>query len=164
MRFAIITGFLAWAAVSAGSAPAQNQNPPAAPAVERTILAGTKLPDLTAQQVSFCPLSVTILANAASHIAAGSNAIFYQLGGSIEIMTAGATKTLATGEAMFVAGGHEVFMKAVGDGPSRSLHFCAGPGRGFRFAYRDRAGRCHRAVPHACSNPRPQAGDLRGSI
>jgi hypothetical protein len=79
---------------------------PAAPAVERTILASTQLPDLTAQPVSFCALSVTIPANAASHIMAGSTAILYQLGGSTEIATAGATKTLAPGEALFVAGGH----------------------------------------------------------
>src|ERR1700693_4765838 len=128
MRFAIIAAALAWAAISAGPAPAQN--PPAAPAVQRTILAGTKLPDLAAGPVAFCALSVTIPANAASHIAAGSNAIFYQLGGSTEITTAGATKTLAAGEAMFVAGGHEVFMKAVGDDPSRSLQFVVFPDAG----------------------------------
>src|ERR1700693_238655 len=96
---------------------------PAAPSVERTVLAATKLPDLTAQPVSFCGLSVTIPANAASHIIAGSNAILYQLGGSTEIATGGTTKTLGPGEALFVAGGHEVFLKAVGDEPSRSLHF-----------------------------------------
>src|ERR1700693_1362126 len=51
MRFAIIAAALAWAAISAGPAPAQN--PPAAPAVQRTILAGTKLPDLAAGAVGF---------------------------------------------------------------------------------------------------------------
>jgi hypothetical protein len=121
MRLAIVGAALASTAVWAGPAPAQN--PPAVPAVERAVLAGTKLPDLSAQPVSFCELSVTIPANAASHIVAGSNAIFYQLGGSTEITTAGATKTLGPGEALFVAGGHEVFLKAIGDDPSRSLHF-----------------------------------------
>jgi mannose-6-phosphate isomerase-like protein (cupin superfamily) len=121
MRLPIVGAALAWTAVWAGSAPAQN--PLAVPTVERTILAATKLPDLAAAPVSFCALSVTIPANAASHIVAGSNAIFYQLDGSTEITTAGATKTLGPGEALFVAGGHEVFLKALGDDPSRSLHF-----------------------------------------
>jgi quercetin dioxygenase-like cupin family protein len=128
MRLAIIRTALPLVVVLA--VPATAQNPPAAPAVQRAILAGTKLPDLAAGPVAFCALSVTIPANAASHVAAGSNAIFYQLGGSTEIITAGATKTLAAGEAMFIAGGHEVFMKAVGDGPSRSLHFVLFPDTG----------------------------------
>src|SRR4029077_2344996 len=121
MRLAIIETALSLAVILAD--PAMAQNPPASPAVTRTVLAGTKLPDLAAAPVAFCALSVTIPANAASHVAAGSNAIFYQLSGSTEITTAGATKTLAAGEAMFVAGGHGVFLKAVGDGPSRGLHF-----------------------------------------
>jgi quercetin dioxygenase-like cupin family protein len=128
MRLAIIETALSLAVILAD--PAMAQNPPASPAVTRTVLAGTKLPDLAAAPVAFCALSVTIPANAASHVAAGSNAIFYQLSGSTEITTAGATKTLAAGEAMFVAGGHGVFLKAVGDGPSRGLHFVLFPDTG----------------------------------
>ena len=119
MRFVIVTALVGVTALTVAAAA----QIPAAPAVERVILAGTKLSDLAAQPVSFCALSVTIPANAASHIAAGSNAIFYQLGGSTEITTAVATKTLGPGEALFVAGGHDIFLKAVGDNPSRSLHF-----------------------------------------
>jgi quercetin dioxygenase-like cupin family protein len=119
VRFVIATALVGVTALTV-TAAAQT---PAAPAVERVILAGTKLPDLAAHPVSFCALSVTIPANAASHIAAGSNAIFYQFGGSTEITTAGATKMLGPGEALFVAAGYEVFLKAVGNNPSRSLHF-----------------------------------------
>jgi quercetin dioxygenase-like cupin family protein len=125
MRLAIIRAALLLPVIVA--VPAMAQNPPAAPAVQRTVLAGSKLPDLAAAPVNFCALSVTIPANAASHVAAGSNAIFYQLAGSTEITTGGATKTLASGEAMFIAGGHEIFLKAVGDESSRGLHFVLVP-------------------------------------
>jgi hypothetical protein len=86
MRLAIIRTALLLPVIVA--VPAMAQNPPAAPAVQRTVLAGSKLPDLAAAPVHFCALSVTIPANAASHVAAGSNATFYQLTGSTEITTA----------------------------------------------------------------------------
>lgn len=119
MRFAIATVLVGITALTVDAA-AQT---PAAPAVERVALAGTKLRDLGTEPVSFCALAVTIPANAVSHINAGSNAIVYQLGGSTEITTAGESKTLGPTEAMFVPGRHEVSLKAVGDEPSRSLHF-----------------------------------------
>lgn len=109
----------------AAAVPASAQNPPP---VSRTVLAGTKLPNLGAAPVYFCATAVTIPPAAASHIAATSNEILYQLTGSTEIMTREETKTLNAGEAMFIPGGHEASLKAGGDAPSRSLHFVLVPG------------------------------------
>lgn len=102
--------------------PAAAQSPPA-PAVVRTVVADTKLPDLGTAPLSFCAVEVTIPAAATSHIAAPPQGIYYQVAGSTEISETGETKTLAPGEAMVLAAGREVALKAVGDGPSRALHF-----------------------------------------
>lgn len=125
MRLAIIGTALSLAAVLA--VPAMAQNPPAAPAVTRTVLAGGKLPDVSAAAEYFCALAVTIPAAAASHVAAGSNGVFYQLSGSTEITTGGETKMLAAGEALLMAGAHDAFLRAGNDAPSRLLHFALVP-------------------------------------
>jgi glyoxylate utilization-related uncharacterized protein len=120
MRFAIIgTALLATAAV----VPAAAQNPPPAPAVVRTVIAGTKLPDLGAAPLYFSALAVAIPAGAASRVAAAPNGVLYQLAGSTEISTDGENKTLMPGEGLFIAGGHNASLKAGSDGPSRTLHF-----------------------------------------
>jgi mannose-6-phosphate isomerase-like protein (cupin superfamily) len=121
MRQAIIGTALLSAVVAA--VPASAQNPPAAPAVTRTVLAGTKLPDLGVKPVYFCALAVTVPASAASHISTTSDEILYQLAGSTEVGIEGEIKTLATGQAMFIPGGRHASLKSGGDGPSRSLHF-----------------------------------------
>jgi quercetin dioxygenase-like cupin family protein len=124
MRFAIFgTVLLAAAAAS----PAVAQNPPAAPAVARTVVAGAKLPELGATPVYFCALGVTIPPGATSHIAASPNGILYQLSGSTAIAAGGETKTLAPGEGFFLSGGRDIVLQASSDGPSRILHFLLMP-------------------------------------
>ncbi len=124
MRFAIFgTVLLAAAAIS----PANAQNPPAPPAVARTVVAGAKLPELGAAPLYFCALGVTLPAGATSRIAASPNGVLYQLEGSTEIAAGGETKTLAPGEGFFLAGGRDAVLKAGGNAPSRTLHFLLMP-------------------------------------
>ncbi len=124
MRFAIF-GTLLLAAAAAS--PADAQNPPAAPAVARTVVAGGKLPELGATPVYFRALDVMLPAGAASRIAVSPNGILYQLEGSTEIAADGETKTLAPGEGFFLAGGRDAVLKAGGNAPSRTLHFLLMP-------------------------------------
>jgi len=121
MRLSIIGPVLLLTAAAAVPATAQSQS--AAPAVGRTVLAGTKLPDLATAPVYFRVISVTMPARATSHLTAAANGILYQLAGSAEITAAGETKTVVTGEALLIAAERETLLKAGGDGPSRSLHF-----------------------------------------
>src|SRR5690242_5323100 len=107
--------------------PAAAQNAPGVPGVQAHTLVASKVPDLGRAPLYFCTLSVTIPAAAASHIATTANGIFYQLSGSTEITTGTASKTVAAGEALFIPGGNHVSLKAVGDGPSRGLHFLLVP-------------------------------------
>jgi quercetin dioxygenase-like cupin family protein len=124
MRFAIIgTVLLAVAATS----PANAQNPPAAPAVARAVVAGAKLPELGTAPLYFCALGVTLPAGATSRIAASPNGILYQLSGSTGVAAGGDTKTLAPGEGLFLAAGRDAVLKAGSDGPSRMLHFLLMP-------------------------------------
>jgi len=125
MRFAIF-GTVLLAAAAAGL-PANAQNPPAAPAASRTVVASAKLPEVGATPVYFCALGVVLPAGAASHIAAAPDGILYQLEGSTEIAAGGETKTLAPGEGFFLAGGRDAVLKAGGNGPSRMLHFLLMP-------------------------------------
>lgn len=124
MRLAIIGTALLLGLAS----PAAAQNAPGgAPGVQANTLVASKVPDLGRAPLYFCTLSVTIPAAAASHVASTANGIFYQLSGSTEITTGTASKTLAAGEALFIPGGNHVSIKAVGDGPSRALHFLLVP-------------------------------------
>lgn len=111
----------------AAAVPATAQSPSVPTAVARTVLAGTKLPDLAAAPVYFSVISVTIPASATSHLTATANGILYQLAGSAEITAAGEAKTVPTGEALFIAAGRETLLKAGSGGPSRSLHFLLMP-------------------------------------
>jgi len=124
MRFAIFGTVLL---VAAAASPAHAQNPPAAPAVTRAVVASAKLPELGTAPLYFCALGVTLPAGASSNIAASPLGILYQLSGSTEVAVAGETKTLAPGEGFFLAGGRDVALKAGGDAPSRVLHFLLMP-------------------------------------
>src|SRR5262249_32964824 len=53
--------------------------------------------------------------------------ILYQLSGSTEITIAGEAKTIGPGEALFIAGGKAVSLKAGSDAPSSALHFLLAP-------------------------------------
>jgi quercetin dioxygenase-like cupin family protein len=124
MRFAIF-GTLLFAA--AAMPPANAQNPPAAPAATRAVVAAAKLPEVGSPPLYFCALGVTLPAGAASRIAVAPNAILYQLSGSTEIAAGGETKTLAAGEGLFLASGRDAELKAGGDAPSNMLHFLLMP-------------------------------------
>lgn len=121
MRVWIIGTTLLAAIVFTATSPAQN--PPAAPAIARTVVAGAKLADVTTAPLYFCALAVTIPAGATTRIAAAPNGILYQLSGSIGIVAAGESKTLAPGEGFFLAAGRDATLKAGSDGPSRTIHF-----------------------------------------
>jgi quercetin dioxygenase-like cupin family protein len=114
----------------AAAVPATAQSPSAPTAVARTVLAGTKLPDLAAAPVYFRVISVTIPASATGHLTAAANGILYQLAGSAEITAPGEAKTVPAGEALFTAAGRETLLKAGSGGPSRSLHFLLIPAAG----------------------------------
>jgi len=121
MRFTIFAaGMLAAGAPSSAMA----QTPPT---IARTVVAAAKLPDLGAAPLSFCAIEVTIPPGATSRIAAPAQGIYYQLVGSTEVSAAGETKNLPPGEAVALAAGREVSLKAAGDGPSRALHFLLMP-------------------------------------
>jgi len=109
-----------------GAAPAAAQNPPAAPAIVRTMVAGTKLAGLGASPLYFKALSVTIPAGETSTVAA-PDGILYQLSGSTEVSAGGRTKTIGPGEATVIAGGSAASLKAGNGGPSRALHFLLVP-------------------------------------
>jgi quercetin dioxygenase-like cupin family protein len=124
MRSALLGIILFEAVLSA--APAVAQAPPAAPAIVRTLVAGTQLPGLAASPLYFKALSVTIPAGETSTVTA-PDGILYQLSGSTEVSAGGRTKTIGPGEAMVIAGGSAASLKAGSSGPSRALHFLLAP-------------------------------------
>jgi quercetin dioxygenase-like cupin family protein len=123
MRLAIIGTAL----LAATIVPAAAQNPPSAPAVTRTVIAGTKLPALGAAPLYFCALEVTIPTGAVSRIAAAPNGVLYQLAGATEISTGAEQKTLMPGEGLLIAAAHNASLKAGSGSPSRMLHFLLMP-------------------------------------
>jgi quercetin dioxygenase-like cupin family protein len=125
MRFAIL-GIMLFAA-ALGAAPAAAQNPPPAPAIVRTAVAGTKLAGLGGSPLYFRAVAVSLPAGMTSTVKA-PDGILYQLAGSTEISAGGQTKTIGPGEAALIAGGQSTSLTArSGGGPSRALHFLLAP-------------------------------------
>jgi mannose-6-phosphate isomerase-like protein (cupin superfamily) len=119
MRYAIIgTALLIFAVV----VPAVGQNPPAAPAIVRTVVAAGKLPDVVAAPLYFRADMITLSSGAMSRISA-PNGILYQVSGSTSVAASGENKTLGPGDAMLLAGGGEAALTAGGDGSSRAVFF-----------------------------------------
>src|SRR5271169_4861871 len=81
MRSAIATALLGVAGLTVAAAA---QTPPAAPAIARTVVAGTKLPSLGNTPLYFRAMSVSILPGQKISLSA-PNSILYQLSGSTEI-------------------------------------------------------------------------------
>ena len=125
MRFAILALLWFESVFLAGSVGAQN--PPAAPAIARTVVAATKLADVGTSPLYFRALAVTIPPGETSKVSA-PDGILYQLSGSTEISAAGQSSTLGPGEAAFIAGGSASSLKAASSGPSSALHFLLVPG------------------------------------
>ncbi|HEY3136664.1 MAG TPA: hypothetical protein VGL29_11610, partial [Blastocatellia bacterium] len=81
--------------------PAFAQNPPASPAITRTVVAATKLPAVGNIPLYFRGVTVTIPVGEKSSVST-ANGMVYQLSGSTEVSLAGEAKTLGVGEGIFI--------------------------------------------------------------
>ena len=120
-----ITGRLLLGAIALPAAGIA-QTTPAPPAITRTVVAATKLPDVTNVPLHFKAVSMTLQPGEKSGVAAG-NGILYQMSGSTEVALDGAAKMLNAGEGLFIAGGKMAALTAGGAGPSTLLHFFLAP-------------------------------------
>jgi quercetin dioxygenase-like cupin family protein len=98
-RFAIAIGLLGLAGVAITAAA---QTPPAAPAIARTVVAGTKLASLGNTPLYFRAVSVSISPGQKISFSARPNGILYQLFGSTEV-SAGEPKTIMSGAGVLTA-------------------------------------------------------------
>lgn len=122
MRFAIATALTGVAALSVGAAA---QTPPAAPAIPRTVVAGTKLPSLGNAPLYFMAVSVSIPPGQKISLSA-PNSILYQLSGSTEVANGKANK-ITEGEGVLIADGTTVSLTAGEGEQSTLLHFLLAP-------------------------------------
>jgi quercetin dioxygenase-like cupin family protein len=122
MRFAIATALAGVTALTLGAAA---QTPPAAPAIARTVVAGTKLPSLGSAPLYFKAVSVSILPGQKISVSP-PNSILYQLSGSTEVAD-GAAKTITRGGGVLIAGGTTVSFTAGNGEPSTLLYFLLVP-------------------------------------
>ena len=98
------------------------QTTPAPSAITRTIVAATKLPNLTGAPLHFKAVSVTLQPGEKSSVSA-ADGILYQISGSTELSLDGETKMLNPGEGRFIANGKSATLTAGTGGPSTFLHF-----------------------------------------
>lgn len=124
MRFEAIGLALLGAVALAASAVAQTT--PASPAVTRTAIAATKLPTVVEVPLYFKAVAVTIPPGEQSSVST-ANGILYQISGSTEVSSGGASKTLTAGAGQFIAGGEMASLKAGSGEPSIFLHFLLVP-------------------------------------
>ena len=118
MRFAIAT---ALAGVTALTLAAAAQTPPAAPAIARTVVAGTKLPSLGNTPLYLRAVSVSIPPGQKVSLSA-PNGILYQLSGSTEIAD-GTAKKITGGGGVLIAAGTSASLTAGNGEPSTLLYF-----------------------------------------
>jgi quercetin dioxygenase-like cupin family protein len=116
LRFTIAIVLLGVAGLTV-AAPAQT--PPAAPAITRTVVAGTKLASLGTAPLYFRAVSVLIPPGQRISFLAGPNGILYQLSGSTEV-SIGEPKTITGGEGVLVPGRTTPFLTA-GNGEQATL-------------------------------------------
>jgi redox-sensitive bicupin YhaK (pirin superfamily) len=121
MRFAIAIVLLGVGLTVTAAA----QTPPAAPAITRTVVAGTKLPSLGNTSLYFRAASVSIPAGQKISLSAPSG-ILYQLSGSTEV-SAGETKMITGGEGVLIAGGTTAALSAGNGEQSTLLYFLLAP-------------------------------------
>src|SRR5690348_14714358 len=100
-RFAIAIGLLVVAGLAV-AAPAQT--PPAAPAITRTVVAGTKLASLDNTPLYFRTVRVSIPPSQKISFSARPNGILYQLSASTEV-SGDEPKTITGGGGLLIAGG-----------------------------------------------------------
>src|SRR6202047_195745 len=122
MRFAIATALLGAAGLIVAAAA---QTPPAAPAIARTVVAGTKLPSLGNTPLYFRAVSVLIPAGQKISLSA-PNGILYQLSGSTEV-SAGEAKTITGGGGVLIADRTTAALTAGNGEQSNLLYFLLAP-------------------------------------
>ena len=115
---------LLYATILAGSAAAQTT--PAQQATARTVVAVAKLATVSDVPIYFKAVQVTIPPGERSSVAA-ANGILYQISGSTAVSLDGDAKALSGGEALFIASGRMVLLKAGAGEPSNFLHFLLVP-------------------------------------
>ena len=103
-------------------APCVAQTTPAQSAITRTVVAATKLPNLTAAPLHFKAVSVTLQSGEKSSVSA-ADGILYQISGSTEVSLDSENKMLNAGEGRFIANGKSATLTAGTGGPSTFLHF-----------------------------------------
>jgi len=112
--------------VAAFAAPVAAQPAPPPAAITRTVIAATKLPTVTEVPLYFRAVAVTLPPGGQSNVTA-ANGILYQLSGSTDVATDGQTRTLNSGEGVFIAAGKPATLKARGTVASSFLHFFLTP-------------------------------------
>jgi quercetin dioxygenase-like cupin family protein len=122
MHFAIAT---ALAGVTALTLAAAAQTPPAAPAIARTVVAGTKLPSLGSAPLYFRAVSVSIPPGQKISVSP-PNSILYQLSGSTKIAD-GDAKKITAGGGTLIAAGTSASLTAGNGEPSTLLYFLLVP-------------------------------------
>ena len=122
MRFAIAIAFVGVAALTVTAAA---QTPPAAPAIARTVVAGTKMPSLGNAPLYFRAVRVSIPPGQKISLSA-PNSILYQLSGSTEIAD-GEAKKITAGGGVLIAGGTTASLTAGNGEPSTLLYFLLVP-------------------------------------
>jgi quercetin dioxygenase-like cupin family protein len=122
MRFITATALLGTAGLTVAAAA---QTPPAAPAIIRTVVAGTKLPSLGGTPLYFRAVSLSIPPGQRISLSA-PNGILYQLSGSTEF-SAGEPKTITGGGGVLIAGGTTPSLTAGNGEASTLLYFLLAP-------------------------------------
>jgi hypothetical protein len=122
LHFAAATALLGVAGLTVVAAA---QTPPAAPAIARTVVAGTKLPSLGNTPLYFRVVSVSISPGQKISLSA-PNGILYQLSGSTEV-SAGEAKTITGGGGAVIAGGTTGSLTAGNGEQSALLYFLLAP-------------------------------------
>jgi quercetin dioxygenase-like cupin family protein len=149
-------------ALMASAAPAIAQSTPVPPPITRSVLAEAELHIGGKVPLFIGAVGVVIPAGQSSDLAAVADGILYQMSGSSEIVMGRASKTLNAREALFIAAGKKVVVKASAAMPSTLMHFLVG-----RAADLDRSGATVPATvikifrsPGPIPNLKPGAYDL----
>jgi quercetin dioxygenase-like cupin family protein len=103
-----------------GSAAAQTT--PAAPAVQRTLVAAARLDGVADAPIYFRAVRVILPASGKSSVSAGDG-IVYQFSGSTAVSFGGEVKMLNVGEGLFIESGRTLAFQAGASEPSIFLHF-----------------------------------------
>ena len=126
LRFSeLATAATALLGVAGLTVVAAAQTPPTAPAIARTVVAGTKLPSLGDTPLYFRVVSVSIPPGQNISLPA-SNGILYQLSGSTEV-SAGEAKTITGGGGVLIASGTIASLTAGNGEQSALLYFLLAP-------------------------------------